>query len=364
MDEGSAKGWPDRRVMELFGIGLPVLQAPMAGSAFADLAVAVSQAGGLGALACAMLSPERIHKEVASIRDRTEGPLNLNFFCHPAAAPDPDREARWRERLVGYFMEFGLETESASPQGGRAPFDEAACRLVEELRPEVVSFHFGLPDASLVERVKAAGAKVISTATTVEEARWLEARGCDAIIAQGAEAGGHRGMFLKSGIEGQAGTMALVPAVVDAVAVPVIAAGGISDARGIAAAFALGASAVQLGTAYLLCPEAATSPLHRSALRGAGERTTALTNVFTGRPARGLLNRMMRDLGPMADDVPPFPLPAGMLAPLRTKAEAMGSEDFSPLWAGQAAGLAREIPAGELTRSLVAEALARILNQS
>jgi nitronate monooxygenase len=231
---------------------------------------------------------------------------------------------------------------------------------VEEFKPEVVSFHFGLPELALLDRVRATGAKIISSATTVGEARWLEDQGCDAIIAQGYEAGGHRGVFLSEDIFTQAGTMALVPQVVDAVKVPVIAAGGIADARGIVAAFALGASAVQIGTAYLFCSEAKVSPLHREALKRAKDNDTVLTNVFTGRPARGIVNRIVREVGPMSELAPQFPLASGAVTPLRTKAEAAGSGDYSPLWSGQAAAFGRDIPAGDLTRQLGAEALAHL----
>jgi nitronate monooxygenase len=234
------------------------------------------------------------------------------------------------------------------------------CELVEEFAPEVVSFHFGLPERNLLERVRATGAKIISSATTVDEARWLEDHGCDAIIAQGYEAGGHRGVFLTNDISTQAGTMALVPQAVDAVAVPVIAAGGIADTRGIVAALALGAAAVQIGTAYLFCPEAKVSALHREALRSAKDNITVLTNVFTGRPARGLVNRIVREVGPLSDLAPEFPLAMKAMAPLRTKAEAEGSGDFSPLWSGQAAALARELSAQELTQRLGTEALAHL----
>jgi nitronate monooxygenase len=231
---------------------------------------------------------------------------------------------------------------------------------VVEFTPEVISFHFGLPEQSLLDRIRATGAKIISSATSVDEARWLEDRGCDAIIAQGYEAGGHRGMFLSENIMTQAGTMALVPQVVDAVKVPVIAAGGIADARGIVAAFALGASAVQMGTAYLFCPEAKVSSIHRDALRRAKDNDTVLTNVFTGRPARGIVNRLIREVGPMSDLAPEFPLAAGVVAPIRARAEATGSGDFSALWSGQAAAIGRELPAGELTRQLGAEALVKL----
>jgi nitronate monooxygenase len=220
-----------------------------------------------------------------------------------------------------------------------------------------VSFHFGLPEPKLLQRIKAGGFLVVSSATTAAEARWLEARGVDAIIAQGNEAGGHRGIFLSDDIATQPGTFALVPQIVDAVKVPVIATGGITDARGIAAAFALGAAGVQIGTAYLWCPEAKISAPHRAALKSARDDGTALTNLMTGRPARGIVNRLMREVGPISDVAPDFPLAAGALAPLRAKAEAQGAGDFSPMWAGQAAALGRAMPAGQLTKTLAAEAL-------
>lgn len=265
--------------------------------------------------------------------------------------------AAWRQALAPYYAEFGLDPDEV-PSSDRKSFDAARAALVEELKPEVVSFHFGLPEAALVERVKAAGARILSTATTVAEARWLAERGCDAIIAQGVEAGGHRGLFLTDDINTQVGTMALVPQVVDAVPVPVIAAGGIADGRGIVAALALGASAVQIGTAYLFSPEAKVTERHRRALREEATDNTVLTNVFTGRPARGILNRVMRELGPMSDKAPEFPLAGGALAPLRAATEPNGSGDFMSLWSGQAASLAKEMPAGEMTRKLWADAQA------
>ena len=349
--------WPDTRILDLLNIELPIIQAPMAGAQGSALAMAVSEAGGLGSLPCALLSGEQVRSEWELIRKATAKPVNLNFFCHEPPAPDPEREQRWRERLAVYAPEFGLDPAAPYPASNRNPFDEASCALVEELRPAVVSFHFGLPKPDLLDRVKATGAKVLSSATTVAEARWLEDRGVSAIIAQGFEAGGHRGMFLSDDLSTQVGTMALVPRVVDAVKVPVIAAGGIADARGIAAAFALGAAAVQIGTAWLFCPEAKISALHAKALREIGDQPTALTNIFSGRPARGIVNRVVREVGPMAAEASAFPLAGGALAPLRAKAEGQGSGDFSPLWAGQAAQLAREMPAGELTQYLATEAL-------
>ena len=348
--------WYDRRILDLFGIEFPLLLAPMAGSGGVELAVAVSEAGGLGALPSAMLDAQQIRAQLGVLRQRTAGPVNLNFFCHVPPKADAQREARWRARLSPYYAEFGLDSDAVPPGAGRNPFNEETCAIVEEERPEVVSFHFGLPETALLERVQAAGAKIIASATTVAEARWLAEKGCDAIIAQGAEAGGHRGVFLEDEIATQPGTFALVPQVVDAVSVPVIAAGGISDGRGIAAAFMLGASAVQIGTAYLQCPEALTGSVHRQALAAARDDRTVLTNVFTGRPARGLLNRIVREVGPMSADAPAFPLATSAIMPLRKAAEEAGSGEFSPLWAGQAAGLAKPMPAADLTRMLAREA--------
>ena len=248
--------WHDRRLIELFGIEHPLVQAPMAGAMDGALAAEVSAAGGLGSLPCAMLNAEKIREEVEKIHRRTQRPFNLNFFCHTPPTLNNAREAAWRDRLAPYYREYGLDPAAPVPASLRMPFDAALCALLEELRPRVASFHFGLPAPELVERVRRAGCAVMSSATTVAEARWLEGRGADAIVAQGIEAGGHRGMFLSEDIAGQVGTFALVPQIADAVKVPVIAAGGISDARGIVAALALGAAGAQIGTAYLFCPEA------------------------------------------------------------------------------------------------------------
>ncbi len=348
-----------RRFTALANVELPLLLAPMAGPGTPELCIAVSEAGGLGSLPCAMSSTEVIERDLGVIRQRTTRPINVNFFCHRRPEPDADRDARWKARLAPYYAELGLDPDAPVVFAERRPFDDAACTLVERFRPEVVSFHFGLPEPALFARVKATGALVLSSATTVAEARWLEANGCDAIIAQGYEAGGHRGIFLEdplAALSTQAGTMAIVPQVVDAVTVPVIAAGGITDARGIAAAFALGASAVQVGSAYLHCPEAKVHPGHRAALATAADNATALTNIYSGRPARGIFNRMMREVGPISPDAPAFPNAAIAGTPLRSKSEAAGSVDFTPMWAGQAAGLGRAMPAGELTRELMQRA--------
>ena len=339
---------------------VPIIQAPMAGFVTPAMVVAVAEAGGLGSVPCALLDASQLRAELGLIRQATRRPINVNFFCHRTPAVDDARERAWRERLAGYYVELGLDPAAPVPGSTRTAFDEAMCDVLAEFKPEVVSFHFGLPDRALMKRVKDMGAKVICSATTVDEARWLADEGCDAVIAQGAEAGGHRGMFLTGDVSTQPGTMALVPQVVDAVKVPVIAAGGIADSRGILAALALGAAAVQLGTAYLFCPEAKLSPLHRRALRTAKADGTAMTNVFTGRPARAIVNRLVREVGPISPLAPEFPLASGSVVPLRARSEPAGSDDFIPMWSGQAAALGRELPAGELTRELAAGALTRL----
>ena len=336
----------------------------MAGATGAAMAVAVSESGGLGSLPCALLTPEGACAEIRTIRQGTNRPFNVNFFCHSKPRPDRVRDAAWTSRFTPYYAEFELDAGASASPALRAPFDDAMCEVVEECKPNVASFHFGLPEPRLLRRVKEVGCKVLSSATTVDEARWLEDRGCDAVIAQGCEAGGHRGMFLTDAVDSQPGTMALVPQVVDAVSVPVLAAGGIADGRGIAAAFALGAAGVQIGTAYLATFESTISRLHRVALAEARADATALTNVFTGRPARGLVNRIVRELGPIAADVPEFPTAGEALAPIRAVAEAAGSSDFSPLWSGQAAALAHATSASALTRALMAGALERIAKLS
>jgi nitronate monooxygenase len=342
-------------LQQLLGTDLPVIQAPMAGVQVSALAIAVSNAGGLGSLPCAMLSLDVMRKELDALRAATSKPYNVNFFCHAPTAPSAEREAAWRKLLAPYFREHGIDPASIAAGPGRAPFSAEAADVLEAYKPRVVSFHFGLPSPELLARVRSWGSKVLSSATTVDEARWLEARGVDAVIAQGVEAGGHRGMFLTDDISTQPGIFALLPQVVRAVKVPVIAAGGIADASGVAAAMALGASGVQVGTAYLLCPEATTSKPHRAALKSDAARETALTNLFTGRPARGIVNRIMKELGSINAAVPAFPLATAAIAPLRAKAEAQGKGDFSPLWSGQNASGCKEIPAADLTRELAAK---------
>src|ERR1700733_5376502 len=332
----------------------------MAGLASSDMVVAVSQVGGLGSLACALLSVQQARKELETIRLRTPRPINATFFCHQPPRYDRTRQMNWRRRLDAYYIQLQADDNSSMPNSALAPFDDKMCDLVVEFHPEVVSFHFGLPEKNLLLRIGRTGAKILSTATSVDEARWLEDQGCDAIIAQGFEAGGHSGMFLTDDVSTQVGTMALVPQVVDAVKVPVIAAGGIADGRAILAAFALGAAAVQIGTAYLHCPEAQIGQLFRQALKNAKDNETVITNVFTGRPARAVVNRLTREVGPMSDVAPEFPLAAATLAPLRAKSEMAGSADFTPLWSGQSARLGRELPAADLTKQLAAAALEKL----
>lgn len=342
------------RLRDLLGIELPIIQAPMAGSQGSALALAVSSTGALGSLPGALLGPTELHRELETIARATSSPVNVNFFCHAPFEPSLEREAAWRAALAPYYRELLLDPAAISEAPPRVPFDDRVADVLEPFRPQVVSFHFGLPSPALLARVKRWGAKVLSSATTVEEARWLAARGVDAIIAQGAEAGGHRAMFLTEDVTTQVGTLALVPAIVHAVDVPVIAAGGIADARGVAAAIALGATGVQVGTAYLLAHEATTSVVHRAALQSTAAAHTALTNVFTGRPARGIVNRLLRELGPLSALAPAFPMAASAVLPLRAEAERRGSGDFSPLWSGQNASGCRAAPAHELTQALAA----------
>jgi len=340
-------------IQEVLGIDLPIIQAPMAGVQDHELAVAVSSAGGLGSLPCAMLSSEGLRDELTVLTSQTSKPYNVNFFCHIPPEPDAGAERDWRHALAPYFDEFGIDPDAISSQASRSPFSAEAAEVLAEFEPPVVSFHFGLPAPELMERIRGWGGKILSTATTVDEALWLEAQGVDAILAQGVEAGGHRGFFLSRDISTQVGTFALLPQVVEAVKIPVIAAGGIADARGVRAVMALGAAGAQIGTAYLLCPEAQTKAVHRAALKSDASRVTALTNLFSGGAARGIVNRVMRELGPMSSVAPAFPLASSAIAPLRAKAEAAGSGDFSPLWAGQNTSGCKEISAADLTRELM-----------
>ena len=342
-------------LQQLLGIELPIIQAPMAGVQDSALAIAVSNAGGLGSLPCAMLSLDRLRAELSKIKSESDKPFNVNFFCHRPPAQSAQRETAWRKLLAPYYEEFGVDPDKIAQAPMRSAFSFEAAEVLEEFEAPVVSFHFGLPSRELLAKVKSWGAKILSSATTVEEAIWLEERGVDAIIAQGIEAGGHRAMFLSDDASTQIGTLALLPRILHVVKVPVIAAGGIADAKGVAAVRMLGAAGAQLGTAYLLCPEATTSPVHRAALQSSAAGKTVLTNLFSGRPARSIVNRLIRELGPMHSAIPEFPLAAGALAPLRANSESRGSGDFSPLWAGQNTSGCKPISAASLTREVAAD---------
>ncbi len=345
--------WPDKRFLDLVGCKHPIVQAPMANAGGINLCVAAIQGGALGSLPCGMLSAAEIREQVGEVRRRVAGPINLNFLCH--RMPNGTDDSAWRALLQPYYDEFGIEPAGAGPL--RLPFDEAACAAVEELKPEVVSFHYGLPPDSLLGRVRATGAIILSSATTVAEALWLEERGVDAIIAQGFEAGGHTARFLGSDPAEAIGLFALLPQIVDAVSVPVIAAGGIADGRGIAAAFALGASAMQVGTAYLLTDESLIARPFRELLR---QRPTVMTNLYSGGLARAARGLLIDQLGPVRDEAPPFPLATAALMPLWRAAQERGDWEFLLPLAGQSASLAQPIPATELTLKLASEAMALI----
>ncbi|MGK6319382.1 NAD(P)H-dependent flavin oxidoreductase [Sphingomonas sp. DT-204] len=341
--------WPDRRLLDLTGAEIPIVQAPMAGSGGVPLAAAALRGGALGSLPCAMLTPQQLVVQAAELRDRADGPINLNFFCHDLVEAD---DSAWREVLAPFYAEESVEPGPPPPL--RRPFDAAMAEAVEAVRPEVVSFHFGLPAPELLDRVRQAGAAIFGNATTVEEARWLTERGVDAVIAQGGEAGGHSGWFL----DGHRPTplAELLRGILGAVRLPVIAAGGIADARIAAAALSVGASGLQIGTAYLATPESSASAPHRALLGTPVE--TVFTTLFSGRQARGIRNRLIEALGPTHAAVPPFPHASAALAPLRAAAEADGRGDYSPMWAGTGVARARAEPAQALTERLAAETLA------
>jgi len=349
--------------------GIRLIQAPMAGSQNHRLAAAVLQAGGLGSLPAAMLTAEQLQNELSAFKNSiaTENgkanatasqwgsflPVNVNFFCHTPPSKQLDKETAWRQTLSPLYLAHGIDPQSVGSGPGRAPFSEESLKLIGQFQPAVVSFHFGLPKAPWVQQLKNWGLQIWSSATTVEEAKWLEQQGVDAIIAQGLEAGGHRGMFLTEDISTQVGTMSLLPQLAKAVTLPIIAAGGISSPAAVSAAKTLGASAVQVGTAFLTSHEATTSALHRQALLSASAQHTALTNLFSGRPARGIVNKFMRDFGPLNAQAPSFPLATAAVAPLRAAAEARGLSDFSPLWSGQNASDCEALPAADIAHKLL-----------
>jgi nitronate monooxygenase len=346
-----------------------LIQAPMAGSQNHRLAAAVFLAGGLGSMPAAMLTAKQLQDELSAFKDAIAAekatanakaiqwgvflPVNVNFFCHTPPAEQLEKEAAWRQQLTPLYQAHGIDPQSVGSGLGRAPFSEESLKLMGQFKPAVVSFHFGLPRAEWVQQLKSWGIQIWSSATTVQEAQWLEQKGVDAVIAQGLEAGGHRGMFLSDDLSTQMGCLALLPQICKAVKLPVIAAGGISTAAAVSAAKALGANAVQVGTAFLTSDEATTSALHRQALMSDAAKHTALTNLFSGRPARGIVNKFMRDFGPLNPKAPAFPLATAAVAPLRAAAEAKGQSDYSPLWSGQNASDCQALPAADIAHKLL-----------
>ena len=342
-----------------------LIQAPMAGSQNHRLAAAVFLAGGLGSIPAAMLTTEQLQTELSAFEDAIASltdiplqwggclPVNVNFFCHTPPTEQLEKEAAWRQQLTPLYQAHGIDPQSVGSGPGRAPFSEESLKLMGQFKPAVVSFHFGLPKAEWVQQLKSWGIQIWSSATTVQEAQWLEQQGVDAVIAQGLEAGGHRGMFLSDDLSTQMGCLALLPQICKAVKLPVIAAGGVSTAAAVSAAKALGANAVQVGTAFLTSDEATTSALHRQALMSDAAKHTALTNLFSGRPARGIVNKFMRDFGPLNPEAPAFPLATSAVAPLRAAAEAKGQSDYSPLWSGQNASDCQALPAADIAHKLL-----------
>jgi nitronate monooxygenase len=335
---------------EVLGIDIPIIQAPMAGVQNWRLAAAVSNAGALGSIPCGMLGNDQIVQEIEAFRAASNAHYNLNFFCHAMPAFDQAVQDRWLQRLAPYYREWHLDPP-AEIGALRRPFDEQIAEAIAAYKPPVLSFHFGLPEPSLVDAIKSWGGIILSSATTLDEGQWLQDNGADAVIAQGVEAGGHRAMFLTQDIATQSAMQPLLDGLLEKLSVPVIAAGGISNNAKVKSVLSSGAAAVQIGTSYLLCDEATSSQPHRIALQELGAET-ALTNVFSGRPARGICNRLMQELNGFCDDAPAFPYAAVALGPLRTAAEAAGSSDFTPLWAGIDRSGCREISAAALTRSL------------
>ena len=341
-----------------------LIQAPMAGSQNHQLAAAVFKAGGMGSIPAAMLTTEQLKNELIAFQNNiaTEArsknwgdslPVNVNFFCHTPPTAQAEKELAWRSKLTSAYLAHGIDPQSLGSGPGRAPFSEESLTLLGQIKPAVVSFHFGLPKAAWVHQLKAWGIQIWSSATTVQEAQWLVQNGANAIIAQGLEAGGHRGMFLTEDLSTQVGTLALLPQMIKAVQLPIIAAGGISSAAAVSAVKALGASAVQVGTAFLTSHEASTSALHRKALMSDAAQHTALTNLFSGRPARGIVNKFMQDMGPLNPEAPAFPLATAAVAPLRAAAEAKGLTDYSPLWSGQNASDCEALPAADIAHKLL-----------
>ncbi len=334
------------------GITLPIIQAPMAGAQDWELCAAVSKAGGLGSLPCAMLSAEQIADQVKKIRASTNAPFNLNFFCHEMPVVKNEVLRAWQSQFVDEYQRFDITEDRRSSGKLRSPFDENTASLIEAIAPPVVSFHFGLPSEQLLSRVRETGAIILSSATTLREAEWLAEKEIDAIILQGIEAGGHRGMFLETSLGRQVSTCELLGLCRERIERPLIVAGGIGDAELVKELLKSGADAIQVGTAYLLCDEAKTSSVHRQALQQATENNTVITNVFSGRPARGITNGLIKRLGAMNELAPPFPYASLASAALRQEAEKQGINDFTPLWSGTNTEVCKQTSAAQITIEL------------
>ncbi len=347
--------WPTNALTERLGLAYPIIQAPMAGAATPALAATVSEAGGLGSLGLGTSSPEVTAAKIQRFKQMTARPLNTNFFCHQEPGDVAGTGMEMQARLQPYFDEVGKGPVPA-PSVGYTTFTAAHADVLTKEQPAVVSFHFGLPSAALFTQVKATGAFILCSATTVAEARFLEKAGVDAIIAQGNEAGGHRGTFLGGSMDAQPGLFALLPQVCAAVKVPVIAAGGIVNANTAAAAMMLGAHAVQVGTAFLRNTDAKVSDPHRAALAAAGDESTRVTRLHSGKPARAIRNRLMDDLADAEDLISPYPAQRSLVGPIAS----VGDGAFQALWAGQNVGLTRKMDAADLLRSLAEETTARL----
>jgi len=347
-------------LLSLLRIDLPIIQAPMAGVSTAALAAAVSGAGGLGSICVGAADAAQGRAAIADVRRLTDRPFNVNVFCHRPAQADAAREAAWLDYLAPHFAASGARPPAALREIYKSFVDDdAMLEMLLETRPAIVSFHFGLPDARRIQALKDAGIVLLASATSVAEARQVEAAGIDAVVAQGYEAGGHRGLFEPERGDPAIGTFALTPLVARAVRIPVIAAGGIMTGAGIAAALRLGAGAVQMGTAFILCPESMAPPHHRALMQAGEGVITAVTDVVSGRPARGLVNRLFSEIGaPGHPPLPDYPIAYDAVKALNAAATKAGNPEFSVNWAGQGFPLARALPAAELVRVL-GEELAR-----
>ena len=345
------------RVCELLGITHPIIQAPMAGVTTVALAAAASNAGAIGTLAFGAMNAAQGRAQLLEMREATRQPYCLNFFCHQPAKKDTQRETKWLNYLAPFFAEFdALPPTELTEIYKSFVDDEDMLAAVVEARPRAVSLHFGLPPAHYIAALKEAGCVLLATATTLEEAKKIEQAGIDIIVAQGYEAGGHRGTFHPERGDSSLGTFALVQLLARHTKLPIVAAGGIMDGQGIAAAMALGADAVQLGTAFILCPESSANAGYRALLKGPAAHQTAVTAVISGRAARGLPNRQFSDVGAATHPaIPDYPIAYDAAKKLHAAALQRGNLEFSVNWAGQGAPLAREMPAAELVKVLMQE---------